>query len=159
MKYFRRMTRGKTVIMGRATLESFPGKAPLKNRVNIVITRDPARIPAESLAAAAAAQERGGKTRLVVVTSPEEALQAAAAAEPEGSLEEVYVIGGGSIYRSLLASCDTCYVTFNDCPAEADTFYPDLEADPEWICTDPGEEQVSENGTRYRFAVYRRKDL
>ena len=52
MKYFRSVTGGKTVVMGRKTLESFPGRRPLKGRINIVLTRDPSRIPDESKAAA-----------------------------------------------------------------------------------------------------------
>ena len=154
MKFFRQTTAGKTVVMGRKTLESFPGKRPLKGRTNIVLTKDPARIPSESLEAAAA--DPG--TRLVTASSP---------AELAGLLEELgtgeedcYVIGGASVYRQLLPLCSTCLVTVNDYTTapgqEADSWFPDLDSDPDWECTERGEEQEY-NGVHFQFCTYRRR--
>lgn len=136
MRFFRTETTGKTVIMGRTTLESFPGGKPLKNRFNIVVTRDPNyKVPDAA-----------------VVHSVEEA------AELAGSYpsENVYVIGGASIYRQFLPYCDTAYVTKIDYLYDADTFFPDLDADPEWECTEESEEQTYYD-IIYRFTKYVRK--
>ena len=152
MKFFRNTTKGKVVIMGRKTLDSFPGKAPLKNRVNIVITSSPSNISNESFEAVNADREAGKTTELIVTGSVEEAARIAEAYAPE----DVFVIGGDSIYRSMLSYCDTCYVTVNDFEGEPDTFFPDLDADPEWKLAEQGDEQ-EENGIKYRFTVYRRK--
>ncbi len=91
MKFFREMTSGKVVIMGRRTLESFPNGLPLKNRVNIVITRSKGY------------QAKGA----VIVHSVEEALKEAEKYETE----DVFVIGGDSIYRQCLPYCNVCHVT------------------------------------------------
>ena len=137
MKFFRTTTMGKTVIMGRKTLESFPGAKPLKNRRNIVITKD-------------AAYEKEG---VVIVHSVEEAL--AAAADTPG--DEVYVIGGESIYRQMLPYCDRAYITFMDHAFEADTWFPDLSADPDWVLFSESQRREHE-GIEYLFRVYQRKN-
>ncbi|MBO4399625.1 MAG: dihydrofolate reductase [Lachnospiraceae bacterium] len=136
MRFFRTETTGKTVIMGRTTLESFPGGKPLKNRFNIVVTRDPNyKVPDAA-----------------VVHSVEEAAELAKAYPSEN----VYVIGGASIYRQFLPYCDTAYVTKIDYLYDADTFFPDLDADPEWECTEESEEQTYYD-IIYRFTKYVRK--
>ena len=136
MRFFRTETTGKTVIMGRTTLESFPGGKPLKNRFNIVVTRDPNyKVPDAA-----------------VVHSVEEAAELAA----KHPSEEVYVIGGASIYRQFLPFCDTAYVTKIDYRYDADTFFPDLDADPEWECVEEGEEQTYCD-IIYRFTKYVKK--
>ena len=113
MAYFRQMTTGKVVIMGRKTLESFPKKKPLRNRAeNIVITR----------------QTDYQAEDATVVHSVEEALNAAARYDTR----DVFVIGGGEVYRSLLPYCDTAYITKIDFAYDADTRLPDLDHDPEW---------------------------
>ena len=136
MKFFKEMTMGKTVIMGRKTLESFPKKQPLKGRRNIVITRDPS-------------YEAPGA---VVVHSFEEA-RAAASDVPE---EEAFVIGGGEIYAGMLPYCGTAYVTKIDYAYESDTAFPDLDADPEWELTEESEEQTYFD-LLYVFDIYRRR--
>ncbi|MBO7631909.1 MAG: dihydrofolate reductase, partial [Lachnospiraceae bacterium] len=70
--------------------------------------------------------------------------------------ENVYVIGGASIYRQFLPYCDTAYVTKIDYLYDADTFFPDLDADPEWECTEESEEQTYYD-IIYRFTKYVRK--
>ena len=152
MKFFRETTKGKICIMGSTTLESFPRRAPLKGRVNIVLIDDERKILPEALHAAALDRKNGIGTELIYVRSPEEALEKAGVFPKD----DVFVIGGASIYRLMLPYCDTCLVTHNDYPSdEADTFYPDLDATKEWIMTEEGEEQFYE-GTAFRFCRYDR---
>lgn len=152
MRYFRETTRGKTCIMGSTTLESFPHMAPLKDRKNIVLIDDEKKIRPESLAAAAADKAAGRTTELVYVRS----LQAALDAVKDTPKDEVFVIGGASIYRLFLPYCDTCLVTHNDFESEgADTFYPDLLSSGEWKLSFTGEQQAYE-GVTFRFCRYER---
>ena len=134
MKFFRTTTTGKVVIMGRKTLESFPGGLPLKNRVNIVLTRDKNY------------QAKGA----VVVHSVEEALEEAKKYE-----EEVYVIGGDSVYKQMLPYCSKAYVTKIDFAYEADSFFPDLDKEGEWKVTGRSEEQTYFD-IEYEFRTYER---
>jgi dihydrofolate reductase len=134
MKRFRTLTSGGTVLMGRKTLDSFPGGKPLPKRLNIVLTRN------------ADFQREGA----VIVSTYEEALAAAADTEPD----HLWVIGGGSVYAALLSQCKRVYLTVVDAEAEgADTFFPNLEELPEWeveSVSDP----IEENGLTYRFVDY-----
>ena len=134
MKFFRETTKGNIVIMGRKTLESFPQGQPLKNRVNIVITR-----------------KKDYKVKgAVIVHSVEEAVKEAKKYEGE-----LFVIGGESIYRAMLAYCDTAYVTKIDHAFDADTYFPNLDEDKEWQMTKISEEQTCFD-LEYYFTVYER---
>ena len=135
MKFFRETTQGNVVIMGRKTLESFPQGQPLKNRVNIVITRNPSYKVKDA----------------VVVHSVEEAIE-----ESRKYDGDVFVIGGESIYRAMLPYCDTALVTRIDYAYEADTWFPNLDEDEEWELTDEGEEQTC-FVLEYAFTRYERK--
>ncbi len=138
MRFFKATTTGKVVIMGRATLESFPGGKPLADRVNIVVTHDPGyKVP-----------------DAIVVHSIEEAAKLAA----EYASEDVYIIGGGSIYKQFLPYCDVAYVTKIDFAYDADTFFPNLDNDPEWECVEEGEEQTYYD-IIYHFTRYERKKV
>ena len=132
-KFFREMTKGAMVIVGRKTLADFPGGRPLPNRVNVVLTRQALPLPG-----------------VTVCHSPEEAASLAA------TVEKAMVIGGGSIYRQMLPMCDTAYITKVHCTPESDTYFPNLDADPDWNL-----EQVllsgEENGIGYEMCLYRRK--
>ena len=134
MKFFREKTAGHTVVMGRKTLESLPGGQPLKNRRNIVLTRNPAYTV------------KGAE----VVHSPEELLELLG-----DSREEVYVIGGGAVYELLLPYCDTVYVTKIDFAYQADTFFTDLDESREWKLTEESEEQTCFD-IAFTFRIYRR---
>ena len=132
-KFFRETTRGAMVIVGRRTIEDFPGQKPLPGRVNIALTRTAKEIPG-----------------FTVCTSPEEAAELASQAE------RAMVIGGGSIYRQMLPMCDTAYVTKVHTRVESDTFFPNLDEDPQWTLTQvlqAGEE----NGIAYEMCLYKRK--
>ncbi len=135
MRFFRDETTNKVVIMGRSTMESFPGGQPLKNRTNIVITTK---------------QDYKIKDA-VVVHSIEEALQAAA---PYRS-EDIYVIGGASIYKQMLPFCDIAHVTKIDYKYMADTHFPNLDQMEEWVLAEETEEQTYYDLT-YTFCRYER---
>lgn len=135
-KWFRETTTGKAVIMGRKTLESFPNKAPLKNRTNIVITKD-VNYKVEGA---------------IVVHSVEEAVKAA-----EGfASEDIYVIGGESIYRQMLPLCNVAHITKIDYTYQADAFFPNLDADSEWKITETSDERTYFD-LLYEFVKYERK--
>ena len=132
-KFFRETTRGAMVIVGRRTIEDFPGKQPLPGRVNVALTRQNTEIPG-----------------FTVVNSSEEAAQLAKTAE------RAMVIGGGSIYKQMLPMCDTAYVTKVHTRPESYTFFPNLDEDPAWELAkvlQSGEE----NGIQYEMCLYKRK--
>lgn len=136
MRFFRETTTGKTVIMGRNTLESFPGGKPLANRRNIVITTN---------------QNYDGKGA-TVVHSVEEALK-----EVEGiPKEEVFVIGGAKIYEQFLPYCSTAHITKIDFSYEADVYFPNLDQLSEWNMTGISEEQTYYDLV-YHFCRYEKK--
>ena len=135
MKYFQSMTMGHTVIMGRKTLESFPGKKPLRNRRNIVLSRQEGYIV------------EGAE----VVANAEAALELVKDLNPN----EVFCIGGAGIYRLFLPFCDTALITRIDHVYDADAFLPDLDADDAWKLIRESDEQVFFDLT-YRFCVYKR---
>ena len=132
MKFFRETTKNNIVIMGRKTLESFPQGQPLKNRVNIVITKNPDYKVKDA----------------VIVHSVEEAIEEAGKYEGD-----IYVIGGESVYRAMLSYCDTALVTRIDHAFDADTYFPNLDQDDEWKMTKISEEQTCFN-LEYYFTVY-----
>jgi dihydrofolate reductase len=136
MKFFRSETMGKVVIMGRKTLESFPQGQPLSGRTNIVLTKDMSY------------QVKGA----VIVHSVEEAL-----AESEKYGQEVYCIGGESIYRQFLPYCTQALVTRIDHAYEADSFFPDLDREPGWKMTKESEEQTYFD-VEYTFTTYEKAD-
>ena len=134
LQYFRNRTKEKTVIMGRVTLESLPGSKGLPKRRNIVITRKPDYVAENA----------------EVVGSIEEAMELA------GTGDDVMIIGGSEIYKQFLPYCDTCYITKIYGDFNADRFFVDLDQDPDFQCI-PLEDEIEENGIRYRFFEYRRK--
>lgn len=136
MKMFREETTGKVVVMGRKTLESFPNGLPLKNRTNIVITKN---------------KDYDAKGA-IVVHSIEEALEEI----QKYPTEDVYCIGGDSIYQQMLPYCDTAHVTKIDFAYEADSFFPDLDADEAWEITAESDEQTYFD-LEYQFVRYERK--
>jgi len=136
MKFFREETTGKVVVMGRKTLESFPNGLPLKGRTNIVLTRD-----------------RNYHVKdAVIVHSIEAVLEQLKSYDSE----DVYVIGGESIYREMLPYCDTAHVTKIEFAYEADTYFPNLDELPEWEETAASEERTYFD-LEYRFVRYERK--
>lgn len=135
-RFFREVTTGKVVIMGRKTLQSFPQQQPLKNRTNIVITRDPDFTVK-------------GAT---VVHSIEEALEEV----KDVPTDDVFVIGGATIYEQMMEYCDVAHVTKIDFSYHADTFFPNLDEKEEWVITADSEEQTYHD-LEYYFMKYERK--
>ncbi|MCR5793331.1 MAG: dihydrofolate reductase [Lachnospiraceae bacterium] len=135
MKFFRNTTTGHTVIMGRKTLESFPGGKPLKNRNNIVITGDLSY----------------HVDNAIVVHSVTEAV-----AEADRIGDVSFVIGGESIYRQMLDYCDKAYITKIKHTYMADTYFPNLDQMDEWKVAEESEEMEYE-GVKYSFVTYEKE--
>lgn len=140
MAFFRDKTIGNTVVMGRKTLESFPGGRPLPERKNIVLTRreDQALIKQ---------YEKGNPP--MFFHSMETVLEFVSALRGE-----VYVIGGGQVYREFLPFVSEAFITKVDCEKKADTWFPDLDAIPGWQQVSASETYY-ENGTGFCFVHYR----
>ncbi|MGI6071760.1 MAG: dihydrofolate reductase [Lachnospiraceae bacterium] len=136
MKFFREKTMGQVVVMGRKTLESFPQGNPLKNRVNIVLTRNPF-YEKEGVIAVAGRRELERELK-------------------NHADKEIFVIGGESIYRQLLDLCDEVFITKVDAEYEADAFFPSLDELPEWVVVSMSEGREWE-GIGYSFITYKRK--
>ena len=136
MKFFREKTMGHVVVMGRKNLESFPNGLPLKNRVNIVLTAN-----------------RSYRVKdAIIVHTKEELLEEL----KKYDSNELYVIGGGSIYEMLIPYCDTAYITKIDHAYAADTYFPNLDQMDDWEMTEVSEEQTCFD-LEYVFAKYERK--
>lgn len=129
MKRFRQLTLGKTVLMGRKTLQSMPGGKGLPDRRNIVLTGNPAFTAPDT----------------ETVNTPVQAVFTAG--------EDAAVIGGESVYRLLLPLCERVYITKIFAARDADAFFPDLDADPRWQ-VERESEIFAENGLRYQFVDY-----
>ena len=136
MKLFREETIGKIVVMGRKTFESLPEKRALHNRVNIVLTSD---LSYE-------------KKDVTVLHSLEEALEKL----KEYKSEDVYIIGGASVYEQFLPYCDTAHITKVDYTYDADTYFPNLDKDENWMISDCSEEHTYFD-ICYEFVKYVRK--
>ena len=132
MKFFRETTKGKVVVMGLNTLLSFPNGKPLKNRVNIVLCPDD--VPED----------------VITVHSPEELFQEVKK-YPE---DDVFVVGGAMLYRTLLPYCSGAIVTKADADGGAEVFFENLDALPGWVCESEGE-PTETNGITIRFCVYK----
>ena len=136
MKFFRETTMGHTVVMGGKTLRSFPGQKPLKNRTNIVLSRGQVR------------------DDCVIVRSYDELKKAMKARENE----DIFVIGGGEVYKELLPYCHGAYVTKVDAVGGAEVFFPNLDAHPDFVCVEEGE-PIEDNGLTIRFTKYENKNV
>ena len=133
MRFFRKTTLGKTVIMGRKNLESFPNGKPLKNRTNVLLTRD----------------RDFCQESVIVVHSKEELLTL------DCVDDDAFVIGGESIYRLLLDCCDTCYITKVHEMADCDRFMVNLDESADWYLASESE-KIEDNGHIISFCVYER---
>ena len=133
LQFFKRTTLGKTVVMGRRTLESLPGGRPLRQRQNIVLTRDP-DFTAEGVTAA-------------------HSLADLAKALKDVAPDDVMLIGGHQVYHLLIDCCDRAYVTHVEAEAPADCYFPNLSHRPGWRLVDKSPAQ-QENGLAYTFWTY-----
>lgn len=136
LKFFKENTQGKTVVMGRATLESLPGHKGLPGRTNIVLTGN----------------RNFSADGVQVVIHDLDHLKDELARHPG---DEVFVIGGASVYKMLLPMCDTCYITKIDSSFPADRYFTDLDADKDFQVTWQSD-MKEDNGIQYRFFKYER---
>ena len=134
-KMFRELTTGKVVVLGRKTLDTFPQRQPLPNRTNIILSSD-----------------KNYKVKgALVINSLEELLEEL----KKYNSDDVYVIGGESIYEQLLPYCDTAHITLIDYEYEADAHIHDFASDPEWVVTADSDE-ITYFDLCYSFVRYER---
>ena len=127
LRYFKQVTLGRDVIMGRATLESFPGGRPLPGRRNIVLSKTLNR------------------DDVLIVRSVDELMNIA-------GIDDAFVIGGGQVYSQLLPYCDTAYITQLEGDFGAEVFMPDI-SEAGFVKTGSSDLK-EENGVRFTFDVY-----
>lgn len=136
MRFFREETTNKVVVMGKHTLQSFPGGRPLKNRINIVLTTD-----------------RNYKVDdAIVVHSMDDALEEI----KKYKSEDVYIIGGASIYNQFLDYCDVAHITKIDYSYQADTYFPNLDEKKDWVVDGESDERTYYD-VEYQFFKYVKK--
>lgn len=142
LRNFRALTEGHVVVLGSKTLATFPGGRPLKNRTNIVLSRNPDYAP------------EGATT----ARSIDELLEILKGYDTD----DVYIIGGESIYTQMLPYCDTAYVTKFDKSFQKDAVMPSLDESDEWVLSEVGETLVSDPETdseadmQFSFCTYKR---
>lgn len=135
-KHFREETTGKVVVLGRKTLETFPQGLPLKNRTNIILTTDRTYRVKDA----------------VIVHSIDELLEELEKYDDD----DIYIIGGESVYRQMLPYCSVAHVTRIDHEYQADSYFPDLDKDEAWHITADSDEQTYFD-IAYQFLKYERK--
>lgn len=135
-KFFRETTTGKVVVMGRKTLESFPNGLPLKNRTNIVLTRNPNYQVKDA----------------IVVHSMDELHEEL----KKYNSEDIFVIGGEKIYEQMLDECDIAHVTKINFAYDADAYFPNLDEKDDWELVGDSEEQTYFD-LEFYFYLYKRK--
>ncbi len=135
-KHFREETTGKVVVLGRKTLETFPQGLPLKNRTNIILSTNPNYQVKDA----------------IVVHSVEELLEEL----KKYADEDIYIIGGDSVYKQMLPYCDVAHITKIDHAYEADAYFPNLDEDEDWEITAESDEQTYFD-IAYTFLKYERK--
>lgn len=135
-KFFREETTGKVVVLGRKTLQTFPQGLPLKNRQNIILS---SKVDYQVKDA-------------TVVHSIEELLEEL----KKYKSEDIYIIGGDSVYRQMLPYCDVAHVTRIDHSYQADTYFPNLDQMEDWVVTADSEEHTYFD-IAYQFVKYERR--
>ena len=133
---FRKYTSGHTVVFGRKTLETFPGERLLPNRVNVILSRN-------------FDFQKEGAVILHSVDELQDFLDLSA--------DEVYLIGGASMYNSLIGLCDKAIITSIRAEFEADCYFPNLDKDPDWELESEEDPVMSEKGVEFTVRHYKRK--
>ena len=134
LKRFKEFTTGNAIILGRKTMYTFPGSKPLKNRRNLILSRTPGFAPE-------GAEVYPGLEELMAhVDDP----------------DNTYVVGGASVYHTMIGQCDRAYVTKIDAEYPADCWFPNLDADPNWEVESEGE-WMEQDGVKFRYVNYKRK--
>ena len=143
-KFFFKATRRKVVVLGRKTLDTFPGKLPLPGRTNIIMSTNPDYKPPQGGACVKDA---------IVVHNLDELLKELEKYPPE----DIFIIGGESIYRLMLPYCNIAHITKINYAYEADSFFPNLDNMEEWHITADSDEQTYFDIT-YEFLQYEKKE-
>lgn len=134
LKRFKEFTTGNTIILGRKTMYTFPGSKPLKNRRNLILSRTPGFAPE-------GAEVYPGLEELM---------------EHVDDPDNTYVVGGASVYHTMIGQCDRAYVTKIDTEFPADCWFPNLDEDPAWEIESEGD-WMEQDGVRFRYVNYIRK--
>jgi len=133
LKNFRKITKDKVVVMGHNTFKSLPGSQPLKERTNIVLSRDKnLSIPGVEVC--------NSIKSLLIKTA-------------KYNTCDVFVIGGEAIYSALLEYCQKAYITKVEATVPADTFFPNIDEIEHWNLVEKSDEMDCE-GLKYTFCVY-----
>ncbi len=141
MRHFVEHTTGKIVVMGANTLRSFPGGLPLKNRINIVLNPD-------------GEQEDATEKGYILAHSLTELFDEI----KKYPTNDVYVIGGAMMYRTLLPYCDLAYITKVNADGSAEVFHENLDALPEWSVVEESETEI-DNGYEIKFCTYKNSSV
>ncbi|MDU2066099.1 MAG: dihydrofolate reductase [Sporomusaceae bacterium] len=138
MKFFKAKTLQKVVVMGRTTFESLPGKAPLKDRINIVLSKR---------------QEKPHDAVILCRSLPElwEELK-------QYNTNDIFVIGGASVYHSLLPYCSEAYVTKIFADYQADKYFDNLDTAQEWKLVETSEMHVYKE-LSFQFTKYENQQI
>ena len=134
MKAFRRHTTGHTVVLGRKTLAGFPKGLPLSDRRNIILS----------------SREDFTAGDATVVHNEEELFETLRQIDSD----DIYVIGGGTVYKMLEPYADTAYITKIDYSYQADTYFPNLDEKENWEVVETSEEQTCFS-IEYYFMTYK----
>lgn len=134
MKMFRAETGGKVIVYGRKTLETFPNGQPLVNRTNVILSRN-----------------KDLEVRGAVVVHNDEELFAELS---KYDTDDIYIIGGESVYERYVPYCDTAIITKIEENYEADAYFPNLEENENWKMTAESEEQTYFS-VEYTFREYK----
>lgn len=135
LEFFKQMTLGKTIILGRKTLESFKNGQPLPKRHHIVLSKT----------------KTYDHERITTVSSIEALLEVI----KDKKQEDIMVIGGGMIYKALLPYCDKAYITRLEGDYEVDVKMPNLEELDAWECVFE-EPTLEEHGIKYKHTIWNR---
>lgn len=138
MKFFRKMTKGNVIVLGRRTLESFPGGVGLPERTNIVLSK-----------------KKDLKAQGAILLNDTESLFEKLT---EYDDDKIFVVGGETVYKELLPYCKKAYVTRTDYEYDADAHFPDLDSLSNWVKTEESEEQTYFDIV-YTFDVYENNDV
>ncbi|MDP4179664.1 MAG: dihydrofolate reductase [Bacillota bacterium] len=138
MKFFKKCTLGKVVVMGRETFETLPGKEPLKDRTNVVLTRN-------------SSFEKEGIVKCSSIYDLKEKLK-------DYNSDDVYIIGGESIYKQLLPFCSEALITKVENNLEADKYFVNLDEKEEWELAEQSELKTY-NDINFRFIKYINKTI
>ena len=133
LKRFKDFTTGNTIILGRKTMYTFPGGKPLKGRRNLILSRTAGFAPE------GAEVFPGLEELMEQVTDP----------------DNTYVVGGASVYHTMIGQCDRAYVTKIDAEYPADCWFPNLDEAPDWVVESEGE-WMEHEGVRFRYVNYKR---